>query len=70
MNEKISFKNVKLREDCHAQIKAISIETGINVSKLIEIIARKVIEEYKAGHMESVIMAHKQMRRDGTMTRT
>jgi len=70
MEEKIKFKNIKLREDCHKDIKAISIETGINVSKLVEIVARRIIDEYRAGKIDSIILAHRQMRRDGTIART
>jgi hypothetical protein len=64
-----SGKNVKIREEVHTQIKNISTETGINVGKLIEIGAEKVIEEYKSGKIENLIAVHKQMRRNGMLVR-
>jgi group I intron endonuclease len=69
-NTNENYKNVKISWDAHNEIKAISIETGINVSKLIEIIARKIIEDYKAGKIDSIINSHRQMRRDGTIVRS
>lgn len=69
MSDKVAFKNVKIREYYHQQIKNISTETGINVGKLIEIGAEKVIEEYKSGKIENIIAVHKQMRRNGTLVR-
>jgi hypothetical protein len=70
LSDKVTFKNVKIRDSLHQQIKAISIETGINVGKLIEVGAEKIIEDYRAGKVDSIIATHKQMRRDGTLTRS
>jgi len=71
MNKSEPYKNVKLREYIHIQIKKISSETGINVGKLIEMGASTIIEEYHSGEFDKIIEHNnKRVRRDGTLVRT
>jgi hypothetical protein len=64
------FKNVKLREHIHYQIKVISAETGVNLGKLIEMGAQKVIDDYHNGNFDVLKDMQTRMRRDGKLVRT
>jgi hypothetical protein len=71
MDEKINFKNVKMRENIHLQIKKMSNETGINVGKIVEMGALKILEDYQSGEFDKLVEHNgKRLRRDGTLTRT
>ena len=63
------FKNVKVKEELHTQVKEVSRVTGINVGKLIEMGVAKVLEDFKAGFFDNIVTAQKRLRRDGTITR-
>ena len=65
------YKNVKLKEHIHTQIKKISGETGVNVGKLVEMGAMHIVDEYKNGEFDKLIGHNdKRIRRDGSLTRT
>jgi len=64
------YKNVKLKEHLHHQIKMISAETGVNVGKLIEMSAQKIIDDYNSGTFNVLRDMQTKMRRDGTLVRT
>jgi len=64
------YKNVKLKEHIHTQIKKISGETGVNVGKLVEMGAMHIVDEYKNGEFDKLIGHNdKRIRRDGTLVR-
>lgn len=63
------LKNVKISEQVHKQIKRVAIETGVNVGKLIELGALKIIEDFKSGKFDSLKNEYSKIRRDGTFTR-
>ena len=67
--DKSDLKNVKIKKHIHSQIKTISESTGLNVSKLIEMGAIKIIEEFKNGEFDKLIDMQKKLRRDGTIIR-
>lgn len=65
------YKNAKLKEHIHVLLKKISLDTGINIGKLIELGAQKVIEEYKAGEFDKIVNKNElRLRRDGSFTRS
>ena len=68
--DKEKFKNVKIRKKLHSQIKAISEETGINVGKLIEMGAQKIIDEYNNGSFNNLKDMYTYTRRNGTLVRS
>jgi hypothetical protein len=63
------YKNVKLREHIHHQIKIISAETGVNVGKLVEMGAQKIIDDYNKGNFDILKDMQTKMRRDGSLVR-
>jgi len=65
-----NYKNVKIKDKLHLQIKIISAETGVNVGKLIEMGAQKIIEEYDNGGFDNLKDLYTRVRRDGTLVRT
>lgn len=70
MDKAEPYKNVKLKEHIHMQIKKISGETGINVGKLVEMGAMHIVEEYQNGEFDKLIEHNdKRIRRDGVLTR-
>lgn len=70
MDKSEPYKNVKLKEHIHTQIKRISGDTGINVGKLIEMGASMIIEEFQNGEFDKIIEHNsKRVRRDGTLAR-
>lgn len=68
--DKDVFKNIKIRELIHSQVKQISSETGLNMGKLAEMGLLQVIEMYKRGEFNNIVSIQKQLRRDGTITRS
>lgn len=61
-----NFKNIKIDFDSHYELKIISMKTGINMSKIIEMSAMYFIESYKKGEFDKLTNSKKQIRRDGT----
>lgn len=68
-NEKFRLKNVKINENVHFQIKKVANETGINIGKLMELGAIKIVEEYNDGKFDSIKSEFAKIRRDGSITR-
>lgn len=65
------YKNVKLKEHIHTLLKKISSDTGINIGKLIELGAQKIIEEYEAGEFDKIVNKNElRVRRNGSLART
>lgn len=69
MSKEEVFKNVKIRENVHSQIKTISMETGVNVGKLIEMGAQKIVEDYNNGSFDNLKDMYTHVRRDGKLVR-
>ena len=65
----MGFKNVKISEKTHEQLKIISNETGIDIWKLADMGIEKVVEDYKIGFFNNIISARKNIKRDGTISR-
>jgi hypothetical protein len=63
------LKNVKISEHVHNQVKKVARETGINIGKLMELGAIKVVEEYNNGTFDPIKSEFSKIRRDGTFTR-
>jgi len=70
MSKEEVFKNVKIHEKMHTKIKTISIETGINVGKLVEMGEQKIIDDYNNGSFDNLKDMYTHIRRDGTFIRT
>jgi hypothetical protein len=65
------YKNVKINETVHRQIKKVSVETGINVGKLVEMGVMQVVEEYHNGGFDKLIANNnRRLRRDGALSRS
>ena len=64
-----ALKNVKISEHLHKQIKKISSETGINVSKLVELGVIKIIDMYSNGAFDNIKSEYLKIRRNGSFTR-
>lgn len=67
---KLSLKNVKISEHVHNQVKRIAGETGINIGKLMEMGAMKVVESYNSGTFDAVKSEYSKIRRNGAFTRS
>lgn len=68
--DKAMLKNVKISDHVHKQVKRIASETGINIGKLMEMGAMKVVEAYNAGTFDAVKTEYSKIRRNGNFTRT
>jgi len=66
----MAFKNIKITDKIHEQLKVVSNETGIDIWKLSEMGIERVLTDYKNGFFDNLITARKNIRRDGTITRT
>jgi hypothetical protein len=69
-SDNMGFKNVKISEKTHEQLKIISNETGIDIWKLADLGIEKIITDYREGFFNNIIAVRKNIRRDGTITRT
>jgi hypothetical protein len=65
----MGFKNVKISEKTHEQLKIISNETGIDIWKLADMGIEKIIADYRTGFFDNIINARKNIKRDGTIAR-
>lgn len=66
----MGFKNVKISENRHEQLKIISNETGMDIWKLTDMSVDKLIADYREGFFDNIISARKNIKRDGTITRS
>lgn len=67
--DRVSLKNVKISEHVHRQVKKIATETGINIGKLMEMGAMRVVDAYNSGTFDSIKTEFSKIRRNGTYTR-
>jgi len=70
MEYNMGFKNVKISENRHEQLKIISNETGMDIWKLTDMSVDKLIADYREGFFDNIISARKNIKRDGTITRS
>jgi hypothetical protein len=69
VNEKVTLKNVKIADHIHKQVKYVSISTGINVGRLIEMGAMKILEDFKNGKFDEIKSEFAKIKRNGSITR-
>jgi hypothetical protein len=68
--KKEEMKNVKIRQSMHSVVKRISDETGINISKVVEMGVLEIERRYESGEFDNLIATQKQLRRDGSYARS
>lgn len=66
----MGFKNVKISDKQHEQLKILSNETGIDIWKLADMSIEKIIADYRGGFFDNIISARKNIQRNGTITRS
>lgn len=65
----MAFKNVKISQKSHEQLKIVSNETGIDIWKLADMSIEKLLDEYRKGFFDNIISTRKSIKRDGSITR-
>jgi hypothetical protein len=59
MSKDYRYKNVKIKEEIHADIKMIADATGISIGKLFEVCSYYILKEYRSGAFDKLITQKK-----------